>query len=35
MPNVNYGWHALKSAHNYKAYEYLRRKSPRYIDWEI
>ena len=35
MPSVNYGWHDQKSAHNYDAYRYLRRKSPRYVDWEI
>lgn len=28
-------WHARKSNHNYDVYEYLKRKSPAYVDWEI
>ena len=35
MTDATYGWHALKSTHNYDVCKYLRRKSPHYVDWEI
>ena len=28
-------WHAQKSLHNYNTYEYLKRRNPKYVDWEV